>query len=337
MLDSCRHFQSAAFIKSFIDDMVLHKLNVFHWHLTDDQGWRIEIKRYPRLTSVGSMRKETRVGHENDPKGFDGKPHGGFYTQAEIRNIVAYARDRFVTIVPEIEMPGHAQAAIAAYPELGNTSEKVEVGTVWGIYKNVFNVDESTIVFLQNVLTETLALFPGKFIHVGGDEVLKDQWKASPTAQARMKELAAPLAGEMSGHVFFGERWYGFDDATYTAARLLEILSRARDPSAILNALPEGFSTPELNVPCAEGEPARVVERLRAEAKFPGAREIVTIDGVRVEYKDGFGLIRASNTTPVLVLRFEGATPGSLARIQADCMAALRAVKPDAQVAAAAH
>jgi hypothetical protein len=113
----------------------------------------------------------------------------------------------------------------------------------------------------------------------------------------------------MSGHVFFGERWYGFDDATYTAARLLEILSRARDPSAILNALPEGFSTPELNVPCAEGEPARVVERLRAEAKFPGAREIVTIDGVRVEYKDGFGLIRASNTTPVLVLRFEGATP----------------------------
>jgi len=163
-------------------------------------------------------------------------------------------------------------------------------------------------------------------------------WKTGHSlVKAKMKELAAPLAGEMSGHVFFGERWYGFDDATYTAARLLEILSRARDPSAILNALPEGFSTPELNVPCAEGEPARVVERLRAEAKFPGALEIVTIDGVRVEYKDGFGLIRASNTTPVLVLRFEGATPGSLARIQSDCMAALRAVKPDAQVAAAAH
>ena len=169
----------------------------------------------------------------------------------------------------------------------------------------------------------------------GGQPVM---WKTGHSlVKAKMKELAAPLAGEMSGHVFFGERWYGFDDATYTAARLLEILSRARDPSAILNALPEGFSTPELNVPCAEGEPAQVVERLRAEAKFPGAREIVTIDGVRVEYKDGFGLIRASNTTPVLVLRFEGATPGSLARIQSDCMAALRAVKPDAQVAAAAH
>ena len=155
--------------------------------------------------------------------------------------------------------------------------------------------------------------------------------------KAKLRETGAPLAGEMSGHIFFVERWYGFDDATYTAARLLEILSRAKDPSAILDALPEGFSTPELNVACAEGEPAAVVARLQAEAAFPGAREIVTIDGVRVEYDDGFGLIRASNTTPVLVLRFEGATPGALARIQADCMAALRAVKPDAQVAAAAH
>jgi len=169
----------------------------------------------------------------------------------------------------------------------------------------------------------------------GGEPVM---WKTGHSlVKAKMKELGAPLAGEMSGHVFFGERWYGFDDATYTAARLLEILSRARDPSAILNVLPEGFSTPELNVACAEGEPAQVVARLQSEAEFPGAREIVTIDGVRVEYDDGFGLIRASNTTPVLVLRFEGATPGALARIQADCMAALRAVKPDAQVAAAAH
>ena len=169
----------------------------------------------------------------------------------------------------------------------------------------------------------------------GGEPVM---WKTGHSlVKAKMKELASPLAGEMSGHIFFGERWYGFDDATYTAARLLEILSRSKDPSAVLNALPEGFSTPELNVACAEGEPARVVARLQAEAKFPGAREIVTIDGVRVEYDDGFGLIRASNTTPVLVLRFEGVTPQALARIEADCMAALRAVKPDAQVTAAAH
>ena len=169
----------------------------------------------------------------------------------------------------------------------------------------------------------------------GGEPVM---WKTGHSlVKAKMKELASPLAGEMSGHIFFGERWYGFDDATYTAARLLEILSRSKNPSVVLDALPEGFSTPELNVACAEGEPAAVVARMQAEAKFPGAREIVTLDGVRVEYDDGFGLIRASNTTPVLVLRFEGATPGALTRIQAGCMAALRAVKPDAQVVAAAH
>ena len=130
---------------------------------------------------------------------------------------------------------------------------------------------------------------------------------------------------------------YGFDDATYTAARMLEILSRAKNPSAVLDALPTSFSTPELNVPCAEGEPKRVVERLQASAKFPGAKEVVTIDGVRVEYDDGFGLVRSSNTTPVLVLRFEGHTPEALHRIEADMMAALRAVKPDATFAAAAH
>ncbi|MEP7302088.1 MAG: phosphomannomutase/phosphoglucomutase [Caldimonas sp.] len=173
-------------------------------------------------------------------------------------------------------------------------------------------------------------------IRAAGGEPL--MWKTGHSlVKAKMKELGAPLAGEMSGHIFFGERWYGFDDATYTAARLLEILSMSADPSAVLNALPTSFSTPELNVACAEGEPQQVVERLRAEAKFPGAREIVTIDGVRVEYDDGFGLIRASNTTPVLVLRFEGSTPQALARIQADGMAALRAVKPDAQIVAAAH
>ena len=155
--------------------------------------------------------------------------------------------------------------------------------------------------------------------------------------KAKLRETGAPLAGEMSGHIFFAERWYGFDDATYTAARLLEILTRSTDPSAVLNALPTSFSTPELNIPCAEGEPRRVIERLRAEASFPGARELITIDGLRAEYDDGFGLVRASNTTPVLVMRFEGQTPEALHRIEADFMAALRAVKPDAQFAASAH
>jgi phosphomannomutase len=154
--------------------------------------------------------------------------------------------------------------------------------------------------------------------------------------KAKLKETGAPFAGEMSGHIFFGERWYGFDDATYTAARVLEILSRSADPSAVLNALPTSYNTPELNVPCAEGEPAQVVSALQKKARFPGA-EVNTIDGLRADYPDGFGLIRASNTTPVLVLRFEGHTPAALKRIETDFMAALRAVKPDAQVAAAAH
>jgi phosphomannomutase len=154
--------------------------------------------------------------------------------------------------------------------------------------------------------------------------------------KAKMREIGAPIAGEMSGHIFFGERWYGFDDATYTAARVLEILSRSADPSAVLNALPTSHSTPELNVPCAEGEPRRVVEAMQRAVNFPCA-EINTIDGVRADWPDGFGLCRASNTTPVLVLRFEGHTRKALKRIEADFMAALKAVKPDARVEAAAH
>jgi phosphomannomutase len=163
-------------------------------------------------------------------------------------------------------------------------------------------------------------------------------WKTGHSlVKAKLKETGAPIAGEMSGHIFFGERWYGFDDATYTAARLLEIVSRSADPSAVLNALPTSFSTPELNVACAEGEPHLVIERLRETAQFPGAREMVTIDGLRAEFDDGFGLVRASNTTPVLVLRFEGHTPAALQRIEQQFMTALRAVKPDARFASAAH
>ena len=155
--------------------------------------------------------------------------------------------------------------------------------------------------------------------------------------KAKLKETKAPLAGEMSGHIFFSERWYGFDDATYTAARLLEILSRTDNPSAELNALPTSFSTPELNVPCAEGEARQIVQKLLETGEFPGAKEIITIDGLRAEYDDGFGLIRSSNTTPVLVLRFEGHTEDALHRIEGQFMDALRKVKPDAKVAAAAH
>jgi len=180
--------------------------------------------------------------------------------------------------------------------------------------------------------TQRLATLIGEH---GGTPLM---WKTGHSLiKAKLRETGAPLAGEMSGHIFFAERWYGFDDATYTAARLLEILSRSKNASAVLNALPTSYSTPELNVPCAEGEPREVVRKLLETATFPGANDIVTIDGVRADYDDGFGLIRASNTTPVLVLRFEGHTREALQRIQRDFMAALHAVKPDAQIAAAAH
>jgi phosphomannomutase len=155
--------------------------------------------------------------------------------------------------------------------------------------------------------------------------------------KARMLELQAPLAGELSGHIFFGEGWFGFDDGTYAGCRLLEILSRHEDPSAVLDALPTSFSTPELNVQCAEGEPHALVERLVRDARFAAPAEVSTIDGVRVDWPDGFGLIRASNTTPVLVLRFEGHTQEALHRIEREMLALLKTVKPDAKIGAAAH
>ena len=201
MLDCVRHFSPKSFVLRYIDLLALHKLNTFHWHLTDDQGWRIEIKKYPKLTQVGAWRKETRLGHErNNPRGFDKKPHGGFYTQDEIREVVEYARQRHITVVPEIEMPGHAQAAIAAYPELGVTGEPLEVWPRWGINANIFNPSEKTILFLQDVLTEVIELFPSKFIHVGGDEAIKDQWKASPQVQARIRELGLKDEHEMQSY-----------------------------------------------------------------------------------------------------------------------------------------
>lgn len=197
-LDVCRHFMPAAFVKKYIDLLAMHKMNTFHWHLTDDQGWRIEIKKYPKLTEVGAWRTETIVGHNHKPpRTFDGKRHGGFYTQDEIRDIVEYARRRYVNIVPEIEMPGHVQAAIAAYPQLGTTGRPVPVLTWWGGCEEILNADESTVAFMQDVLGEVLELFPSKFIHVGGDEVNKQPWKDSPRVQERMKELGIATEEEL--------------------------------------------------------------------------------------------------------------------------------------------
>lgn len=189
-LDVCRHFFPLEFIKKYIDAMAIHKFNSFHWHLTDDQGWRIEIKKYPILTEIGSKREETIIGHfyERFPQQFDGKPYGGFYTQDEAREIVTYAADRFIEVIPEIEMPGHAQAAIAAYPFLSCTKDStIKVATRWGIFKEVFCPRDTTFGFLENVLTEIMEIFPSKYIHIGGDECPKDRWKSCPDCQSLIK------------------------------------------------------------------------------------------------------------------------------------------------------
>ncbi|MGE5750465.1 MAG: beta-N-acetylhexosaminidase, partial [Gemmatimonas sp.] len=199
-LDVVRHFMPKEFVKKFIDLLALHKMNSLHLHLTDDQGWRIEIKKYPRLTEVGAWRNQTLIGHENSDTTkhvFDRQRHGGFYTQDDIREIVAYAKARYVNIVPEIEMPGHAQAAISAYPELGNTGTQVGIREHWGVSTHILNPEDKTVAFMQDVLGEVLTLFPGKFIHVGGDEAVKDEWKASPRVQARIKELGLKDENEL--------------------------------------------------------------------------------------------------------------------------------------------
>jgi len=187
MLDSARHFQSVDEIKQMLDAMALHKLNTFHWHLTDDQGWRIEIKQYPKLTEVGGCRIPAGDG------GLDAtgrqKPYCGYYTQEQIRDVVRYAAALQITVVPEIDVPGHATAAITAYPQLGVLDTPLVVSNEWGVNTNLFNAEENTFVFLENVLSEVVALFPGAYIHVGGDEAVKDQWKASARVQERIREL----------------------------------------------------------------------------------------------------------------------------------------------------
>ena len=202
MLDSARHLQSVGEIKRLLDQMARHKLNVFHWHLTDDQGWRLEIKRYPKLTQVGAWRVPAgKAGRDGA-----GKPvrYGGFYTQAQAREIVEYARQLHITVVPEIELPGHAQAAIASYPELGVTGKAPPVSPDWGVHTWLFNVEDPTFTFLENVLTEVMAVFPGQYIHIGGDEADKYQWQRSPQVQARRKALG--LADDMQLQSWFIKR-----------------------------------------------------------------------------------------------------------------------------------
>lgn len=188
-LDVGRHFFSVDFIKKYIDALAMLKMNTFHWHLTEDQGWRIEIKKYPKLQEIAAFRDQTLIGSYNaDPQQFDGKRYGGFYTQEEIKDVVAYAQNRHVTIIPEIEMPGHAQAAISAYPELGCTGEQMNVAETWGVFDHIFCSKDETFEFLENVLDEVLELFPSTYIHIGGDEAPKTHWEKCPNCQKRIKE-----------------------------------------------------------------------------------------------------------------------------------------------------
>ena len=190
-LDVGRHFMPKEFVLKHIELLALHKLNVFHWHLTEDQGWRIEIKKYPRLTAVGAFRRDSMTApRTRDPalRKFAGRPHGGFYAQEDVREVVRFAADRGITVIPEIEMPGHAMAAIAAYPELGNTGQPLEVLTYWGITDHVLGVTDNVLRFFEDVLEEVLELFPSKFIHIGGDECPKTEWRETPAAQERMKQ-----------------------------------------------------------------------------------------------------------------------------------------------------
>ena len=188
MLDVGRHFFSIDEIKTYIDMMALHNINRFHWHLSEDQGWRIEIKKYPKLTEIGSMRKETVIGHNSGK--YDGKPYGGFYTQEQAKEIVAYAAERYITVIPEIDLPGHMQAALAAYPELGCTGGPYEVWTQWGVSDNVLCAgNDQTIQFIKDVLAEIVEIFPSEYIHVGGDECPKVKWSTCPKCQARITAL----------------------------------------------------------------------------------------------------------------------------------------------------
>ncbi|HMK97926.1 MAG TPA: beta-N-acetylhexosaminidase [Acidimicrobiales bacterium] len=231
-LDVSRHFFPKDFLLKLLDLASFHKLNVLHLHLTDDQGWRVQVDRYPKLTEIGAWRRESPAGHESDGRK-DGTPHGGFYTKADLAEIVAHAARRFVTVVPEIDMPGHMQAAIAAYPELGNTAQHLEVYTNWGISEHVLNMNDGTVRFCREVLEEVMDLFPGPFVHIGGDECPTTEWEASADARRRADELGLAGPRQLQG-------WFTAQVAeTVTAAgkSLIgweEVLGAGAPPGAVI-------------------------------------------------------------------------------------------------------
>ena len=257
LLDVARHFYTVDQVKTYIDILALHKMNVFHWHLTDDQGWRIEIKKHPRLTEVGSVRKETLIGRHYDPEPhqYDGKPHGGFYTQDQIRDVVSYAADRNITVIPEIDLPGHMQAAVATYPELGCTGGPYEMRCTWGISEDVLCAgNEKTYDFIEDVLDEVCELFPSELIHIGGDECPKTAWKKCPKCQAKIKELGLTSKGNKAEHYLQnyvmgrvekylnekGRRIIGWDEILEGNASKTATVMEWRDQQHAVNAVRRG-------------------------------------------------------------------------------------------------
>jgi len=236
-LDVGRHFFDISFVKKYIDYIAMHKMNVFHWHLTEDQGWRVEIESFPKLTEISAYRDESLVGHYRDkPKKYDGKRYGGYYTKDEMKDIVAYARKRYITVVPEIEMPGHSRAVLAAYPELSCTGGPHTVAKLWGVHKEVFCAGkESTFEFLEIVLTEVSEIFPGEYIHIGGDECPKERWRDHDLDQIRMKKEGLADENELQSYFIkriegilnrLGKRLIGWD----------EILEGGLAPGAIVQS-----------------------------------------------------------------------------------------------------
>jgi len=255
MLDSARHFQSVDFILRFLDAMALEKLNVFHWHLADDQGWRLEIRKYPRLTSVGAWRVPAGHAAQEDLDPDTGKPrlYGGFYSQQDVRRVVAYAAERGITVVPEIDMPGHATAAMVAYPQLAAIADPPgEVPSDWGIYPHAYSLEEGTFRFIEDVLTEVMALFPGRYIHVGGDEVLKDEWKASARGRELMRKMGTSdperlqayftqrLARFLEAH---GRRLVGWDEILAPGLPKNAVVMSWRGADGAVSAAKQGYDT----------------------------------------------------------------------------------------------
>lgn len=273
MLDVCRHFSPVEYVYKFIDMLAMHKMNTFHWHLTDDQGWRIEIKKYPKLTEIGSKRKETLIDYYyvNYPQIFDGKEHGGYYTQEQIKDIVDYAASKFITVIPEIEMPGHAIAAIASYPELSCTPDSTcDVTGTWGVFEEVFCPSDTTFEFLEGVMDEVMDLFPSKYIHIGGDECPKTAWIKSEYCQSLIKQLG--LKDDVTPNVIDGKKHTKEENWNDFCQRMVEDFRRmdVKNVKACRN-----FFDVNINTHVDESDTLKVI----LESFYPNAEIHYTTDG----------------------------------------------------------